>query len=239
MTSQGGELARVKARIKALAVKTVDNGCTEAEALAAAEMVGRLLERYALSMDEIELRQEVCVQVEVALRGRQRRPAEGCVLAIARLCDCKVWMTAKDGGRACVFFGFDADAAMARYLFLLIDHAIATEVAGFRPRAGGAALRQAGRGFRMGMAARLSERLDAMHRAREDRVAAQRSSGTTLMLVKQTVVEDAFRATAIRLVSATRRIIAPDAGAYRTGQAAADRVNLNRPVHGPDRSRLR
>ncbi len=54
--SQTTELARVKARIKALAEKTVANGCTKAEALSAAEMVGRLLEQYALSMDEIDVR---------------------------------------------------------------------------------------------------------------------------------------------------------------------------------------
>ena len=47
---QTTELSRVKARIKALAEKTVTNGCTEAEAMAAADMVGKLLERYALSM---------------------------------------------------------------------------------------------------------------------------------------------------------------------------------------------
>ena len=70
--NQTTELARVKARIKALAEKTVANGCTEAEALSAAEMVGRLLEQYSLSMDEIEVRTSRCVQVEVPLGGRRR-----------------------------------------------------------------------------------------------------------------------------------------------------------------------
>ena len=90
--SQKGELDRVKARIKALAEKTVSNGCTEAEAMAAAEMVGRLLERYALSMDEIEVREARCVQIMVPIGGQRRRPIDGCVPAIARLCDCKVWL---------------------------------------------------------------------------------------------------------------------------------------------------
>ena len=72
--SQTTELSRVKARIKALADKTVSNGCTEAEAMAAAEMVGRLLERYALSMEEIDVREEPCVQIEVPIGGKQRRP---------------------------------------------------------------------------------------------------------------------------------------------------------------------
>ena len=90
--SQAAELSRVKGRIKALTEKTVANGCTEAEAMAAADMVGRLLERYALSMDEIEIRTARCVQVEVPLGGRRRRPIDGCVPTIARFCDCKLWL---------------------------------------------------------------------------------------------------------------------------------------------------
>ena len=90
--SQTDELSRVKARIKALTEKTIANGCTEAEAMAAAEMVGRLLERYALSMDAIEIRTARCVQVAVPIGGRRRRPIDGCVPAIARFCDCKVWL---------------------------------------------------------------------------------------------------------------------------------------------------
>ena len=107
------ELTRVKARIKALADKTVSNGCTEAEAIAAAEMVGRLLERYALSMATIDVREERCVQVEVPLGGKQRRPIDGCVTAIARFCDCKVWVSRDSATPSYVFFGFEADTALA------------------------------------------------------------------------------------------------------------------------------
>jgi hypothetical protein len=60
--SQQTELEKVKARIRALAARTVDRGCTEAEAIAAAQKVGELLEVYGLSMSEVELRQEACVQ---------------------------------------------------------------------------------------------------------------------------------------------------------------------------------
>ena len=114
---QTAELSRVKARIKALAEKTVSNGCTEAEAMAAAEMVGRLLERYALSMEEIDVREQRCVQVEVPIGGKRRRPIDACVTAIARFCDCKVWVSRDTVMPSYVFFGFDADTAMASYLF--------------------------------------------------------------------------------------------------------------------------
>ena len=111
--SQTTELTRVKARIKALAEKTVSNGCTEAEAMAAAEMVGRLLERYALSMEEIDVREAHCVRVEVPIGGRQRRPIDGCVPAIARFCDCKVWISRDADVPSYVFFGFESDTALA------------------------------------------------------------------------------------------------------------------------------
>ena len=52
--------------------------------MAAAEMVGRLLERYALTMEEVDVRHEPCVRVEVPLGGQRRRPIDACVPAIAR-----------------------------------------------------------------------------------------------------------------------------------------------------------
>jgi hypothetical protein len=230
---QTTEITRVKARIKALTEETVSNGCTEAQAMAAAEMVGRLLERYALSMEEIDLREERCVQVKVPIGGKQRRPIDGCVTAIARFCDCKVWV-ARDGVMpSYVFFGLEADTALAGYLFNVVDRTMRTELSVFRtghPRLKGTALRRASKSFQQGMAARVADRLDDMHRERDASVAAQRSSGTALILVKHQVVEDAFRKTEIRLVSAGSLGGVRMNGAFRQGLAASDHVNLNRPV---------
>jgi hypothetical protein len=89
------------------------------------------------------------------------------------------------------------------------------------------------------MAARVADRLDEMHRQREANVAAQRSTGTALIVVKQQVVEDAFRGTEIRLVAAAGLNRARLNGAFRHGLAAGDRVNLNRPVGDAGRSLLR
>ncbi|MBC9207152.1 DUF2786 domain-containing protein [Roseomonas aerophila] len=231
---QDTELDRVKARIRAMAERTVSNGCTEAEAMAAAEMVGRLLERYALTMEEIDLRESQCVQVEIPLPGRQRRPVDGCVPAIARFCDCKVWLARDEAGSRYIFFGFDTDTVLAGWLFQVISRAMAVELDAFRqrsPQLRGVRLRQASTSFQQGMAARLAERLETMHAAREAGVAAQRQAGTALFLVKHRVVDDAFRETGTRLVSGGRRQLRQD-GAFRQGEAAGERVNLNRPVTG-------
>jgi hypothetical protein len=96
----------------------------------------------------------------------------------------------------------------------------------------GVRLRRASASFQHGVAARVGDRLDAMHGAREASVQAQRSTGTALILARHRVVEDAFRETKVRLVAmhaiGQRRI----ASAFRDGLRAGDRVNLNRPVPG-------
>ena len=140
-----------------------------------------------------------------------------------------------------VFFGFEADTAMANYLFTVIDRAMRTGLSAFRaahPRLSGVRLRRASKSFQQGMAARIADRLDEMHRERDANVAAQRSTGTALMLVKHQVIEDAFRQTEIRLVSAGRLGRARLNGAFRHGLAAGDRVNLARPVGDSGRALL-
>lgn len=42
----------ISRRIRALRAKTVENGCTEAEALAAAELLADLLAKYNMTLDE-------------------------------------------------------------------------------------------------------------------------------------------------------------------------------------------
>jgi hypothetical protein len=82
------------------------------------------------------------------------------------------------------------------------------------------------------MVARVAARLTVMHAEREATVAAQRSTGTALILAKHQLVETAFRATQTRLVSArslARRVIR---SAYQVGLEAGNKVNLNRPLTG-------
>ena len=109
---QTTELSRVKARIKALAEKTVSNGCTEAEAMAAAEMVGRLLERYALSMEEIDVRENA------ASRSRCRSAASNDVRSMAVSRRLRASATARDRGSDLIRIGRPVTTADARQLGL-------------------------------------------------------------------------------------------------------------------------
>ena len=124
---------------------------------------------------------------------------------------------------------------LARYLFEVIAAATRTEMVAFKqrnPRLRDVRLRRASDSFQHGMVARVAARLTAMHAEREATVAAQRSTGTALIVAKHQVVEAAFRATQTRLVSTrsvARRVIRT---AYQDGLQAGERVNLSRPLTG-------
>ncbi len=58
------ELDKLKTRIQALRAKTIGNGCTEDEALSAAAKVAELLDRYDLSLSDIEMREAPCERLK-------------------------------------------------------------------------------------------------------------------------------------------------------------------------------
>jgi len=232
--SQNTEVAKVKARIRALTEKTISNGCTEAEALAAAEMVGRLLEQYALTMEDVDIRSALCVESRIPLRGVRRRPIDASVPAIARFCDCKVWLTREPTHCSYVFFGFEEDTLLARYLYEVVERGMRGELQAYRaahPALRGTALRRASESYQRGMAVRVADRLEEMRTQRHQDVSSQRSSGMALVLLKDHAVDEAFRASKVRLVSARRPSVRPDS-AYGAGYQAGERINLRRPLRG-------
>ncbi len=83
------DLDKLTARIQALRAKTIDNGCTEDEALAAAAKVAELLDRYDLSLSDVELRAEPCQQLAFETGRKKRIPLDGCVGAVAESSGCR------------------------------------------------------------------------------------------------------------------------------------------------------
>jgi len=243
---QGTELSKVKSRIRALAARTVDRGCSEAEAMAAAAKVGELLEVYGLSMSEVELREEACVQ-RVMVFDDPRRQAMGWLFpALLRFTECRGWTV----GRAdYVIFGLEPDVQMAEYLMTVIAGALAWEEARFRGSAEYARARAAPqavlRSFRIGFADRIAARLEELgaHRrateaAAQTQAARNGSSGTALVVLKERKIEDGFRALGVRLRTVTRSTVVRDRGAYGRGREAGGRVGLDRPVGTDATARL-
>ena len=94
------DLDKVLGRIQALRGKTVETGCTEQEALAAAEKVAELLDRYGLSLSEVELKSQPCEGAGIETGRKRFGPIDVCIPAVGRFCDCRVWSEKTAGERS-------------------------------------------------------------------------------------------------------------------------------------------
>lgn len=221
---------RLKSRIAALLAKTVENGCTEGEALSAAAKVAELLDRHALSLTDVEIRGSACERVAFASRHRKRVPLDACIGSIAAFCDCRVWREkGADGKPAHVFFGLPEDAAAARDLAGTVDDAVRSELGRYKTSRDYARFDTRDRhtvnaSFVLGMVNGIADKLDALKAARDAR---HRGTGRDLAVVKTSAVDEAFEKLGLVMVEGQggpRRFIAE--GAYDAGSAAGGALEV-------------
>lgn len=207
------DLAGVLERIRALQAKTVEQGCTEAEALAAAEKVSELLQRYELSLDAVSLRNQRCRGRSFATGRKQSGPLDDCLPAIAAFCDCRAWVQKRaDGLNDHVFFGLPADLAAAECLYALVSETFDTELWRFKNSDTYRSLpssRRAGatRSFQLGLGYGIADKLDALREARAEH--QQSRTGRSLVPIKTAAIEadlDALGMTFEEKQAGSRRI---------------------------------
>jgi hypothetical protein len=226
--SEAGKAARERAKriIGELRKKTEEQGCTEEEALSAATRIGELLEKYDLSMDEADVRDDAsnCRQIEVFAADDY---AGTLVTGIGKFCTLIVYQN-KHEGHACkyVMFGTPQDLEMAEYLYEMCAYAMDDGWSEYMEQYG-YSLKKRG-SYRMGFASRVYRRLMELKAARDARA---RATGTALVLLKDQLVKSEFGKTGVRLGKATKQQSA-DPHAYGHGRAHGDRVNLERPIGG-------
>jgi Protein of unknown function (DUF2786) len=222
------DLDKVLARIQALRAKTVDRGCTEQEAIAAAGKVAELLDRYGLSLSEVDLKEQSCEGFGVGTGRRRFGPIDSCIPAVGEFCDCRVWSEkTADGEIRYVFFGLPADVAGARYLYELVEQAFATETELFKrselyTQHHSGDRRSATQSFQTGLAHGITRKLDELRRQREETMRA--ASGRDLVPVKEAVVEEELAKLGLRFHTrggSKGRYVLRDA--YEAGHEAGDR----------------
>ncbi|MDQ2803601.1 MAG: DUF2786 domain-containing protein, partial [Pseudomonadota bacterium] len=224
------DLERLIGRIQALRAKTVDQGCTEQEALAAAEKVAELLDRHGLQLSELDLRRQACAGMGIETGRKRLGPIDDCVPAIAAFFDCRAWAE-KDpaGGLRYVFFGLPADVEAARYLYDLVEIAFETETGLFRADSLYTAThprrrRTASNSFQIGLARGIVTKLHQLRAARE--AALRGSSGRDLVPLKQSIVDEELAKLGLRLRArsraAGRRVLGD---AFEAGHEAGQRFD--------------
>lgn len=233
--SRGEDLGRIIDRIRGLRAKTLDQGCTEQEALAAARKVAEMLERYGLSLSEVELQQQPCEGFGIDTGRRKHGPLDRCPPAIARFCDCRTWSEITPLGTIrFVFFGLSADVEAAHYLYDLVGSAFDTETARFRQgkifaAMVGAEKRSAVTSFQIGLATGINGKLDALKTERNASVF--KSTGRDLVPIKTSVTDAEFEKLGLSLTSrntSRRRHVMADA--FAAGQVAGRKFEVNASI---------
>lgn len=228
-----GDLDRVLQRIRGLRAKTIDKGCTEQEALAAADKVAELLDRYGLSLSELEIKEQSCESVGIDTERRRKAAFDECIPAIADFCDCRVWgETTATRSIRYIFFGLPADVEAAHYLYDLIEVTFETETASFKltdlyTNARTGARRSVVSSFQTGLANGLRVKLTRLKRERS--AASRASSGRDLVPLKASVIEEDLERLGLsfRTKRAQRsKMIRVDA--FEAGQAAGQKFEPHR-----------
>ncbi len=223
-------LDKLKTRIQGLRAKTTENGCTEAEALSAAAKVAELLDRYDLSLTDVEIRDGPCERREYETRRNKRIPLDDCIGAVANFCDCRVWREKNTAGDArYVFFGLRSDVEVAHYLTELIDTAVRSELGRYKTTADYQRFRHQDRhmanaSFTLGMVASIADKLTAMKAGRDK---ANNDAGRHLVVLKSAVVDAELNKLGLKLETVRRatRMVSPTA--YDAGGAAGLSLAIN------------
>ena len=223
------DLDKLKSRIQALRAKTIANGCTEPEALAAFAKVSELLDQHDLSLSDLEIREEQCEKLVMETGRKQRQPVSACVPAIAEYCDCKVWLEKDETGIRYVFFGLRPSIQMAQYVYDVMVTALRTGWEDYTRSQRFISHRRDEKGsFLIGMAISMAEKLRAMKTQRDE--ANRVSSGRDLVVVRHAIVESEYEKLNLTLRRGRASGKKVEASAYNAGHAAGQALVLNRPL---------
>lgn len=119
-------LAKIRERIRRLRRMTVENGCSEQEALRAAALALRLLGKYGLHEDDLAYELS-----PMATYARRRQVIDSLWSTVALVTNCEGFLTRGDRLRY-TYFGHPADIAVACYLHELLCGAFRRECRDFK-----------------------------------------------------------------------------------------------------------
>lgn len=216
MTTDRDNISR---RIRALRAKTVENGCTEDEAIAAAEMLSKLLEKYNMTVDEAEMRASPFEQHTERHGDPVGERLWKIADAVAFLTGSRYW-TSRPGVHPIEinFFGFSHEVEVARYILEICAAAMRRQQDRIRRKHFTSERRQRRElvPFLDGMADRLAQRIRAMK--------PPVPPGTGLIVLHDALVEAAMKTKTETGRARQSRDVEPG---YRRGLDAGDRVALN------------
>jgi len=226
MTTNKERKEKILKKIQHLLSKTIENGCTEAEAISASEKVSELLNEYDISMTELDAKEENFIQDEKVVESGVKKPIHNLVFAISYLTDTKSWFSKQGKSFKYYFFGMDKDVQAAHFLFDMLSSSMDSEYLKFKktPEYKMVNGNTARVSFYTGITARLHQRLVQM----KDTTKVSNQEQGVVLYNKMAIVETKFKEQFNLRLGKERRSKSSNInmGAYMAGRKAADNVNI-------------
>lgn len=221
----------IKDKIRALVSKTTENGATEAEALAAMKKVGKLLDQYNLSMDEISFKEEKCHHLTFPRVGTGQGVQSSVIVNLGRMTGTKVWADSRNGHTLHIF-GMEQDVILAKYLLDIIVNAFDTEMKKFKESEAyqnhNGHRKVLTTDFRFGYISQMNMRLKETKAEMDRSMIAAPVTGTSIIVLKNQLVNQELSQLGLNLRTKTSyRRHAQNQSALDAGRNAARRVNMN------------
>lgn len=225
--------AAVTAKVRALLMKTQENGCSEGEALAAAEKAKAFILQYDLSRSEIEFERDTYTAKSADAGTRLHPVVRGTADAIAAYTSTQCWLSGfkgRDQSKLLNYFGEEGDVEIAFYMSDMFRAIAELELKAWRAspqyyhNVNGNKARTS---FLCGFATRIRERLLQLKTARDQLHRDRTGTGRDLMVVKAQVVERKFAELGIHMTAAKRHRVDADAASWDAGERAGEHASIS------------
>lgn len=226
-------------KINALKEKTVANGCSESEAMSAANAISKLLQEYDLSMTDVEVKSQEFITDLIVINSKIKKPIHSIIFYISYLTDTEHFFSKKDGVFTYRFFGTKRDVDFAVYLFHLLSNSMDYEFSKFKKTeqyklSHGKSSRSS---FYSGMITRLGQRLRDM----KDRIKNENKEHGLMLYDKMVITTEMFKKhnPNLKIHEEVTKLRVTSLGAFEQGKSAADRVNITTGLNGKSSNDLR
>jgi hypothetical protein len=222
-------------KLRAFSQRTVENGCTEAEAIAAAEAMQKLQHEYNMTLTDADILDAEYVTEKMQLGNQRMHPVIGCASGVSIFTGTKMYKV----GATLYIFGEKHKVDNAIYLISTIQSAMELEFLNYRGTEAylretryhhGQTIRSS---FMNGMAHRLYHRLMQMHKElMQQDTTVSGLTGNSLVVLSDQALEEAFSREVPNLRRGARKTKSRSVNASAAGRSAADRVGLRAGVRG-------
>jgi hypothetical protein len=216
-------------KIRALLAMTVDNGCSENEALIAAEHARRIMLEYNFSMSDIEIKESKCVGKTKTYMRKQIHDTFNLIGIIAKFTNTKGFIVRINNCINVCFFGMEHDVIFSHYLLDIFYNCSEFEWNKWKEEHKNSIIhgKKLRTSFMLGFVNRINDRINNMIFKNESHC-ENGKTGSALIILKNQIVDSAWAAENISLRGGKSREVTVISSIYSDGQQAANKVHINR-----------